>query len=90
MSVWVGGTKVMLVNVEGEIYAVDEQCTHMQCSLMTGKLNGKAVSCPCHDAAFDLATGKLLRGPAIQDLPTYKVKIVKGEIHVEEKPPEIL
>lgn len=90
MAVWISGIKVMVINVGGEIFAVDEQCTHMQCSLMTGPLKETTIGCPCHLAAFDLRTGKVLRGPATIDLPTYEVKIEKGDIYVEETPPEAI
>jgi len=89
LAVWISGIKVMLVNIGGTVFAVDEQCTHMKCSLLTGSLQGTIVSCPCHFAEFDLRNGKVLMGPATVDLPTYKVKIEGGEILVEEKPPEI-
>jgi len=90
LAVWISGVKVMLVNVDGNIFAVDEQCTHMRCSLLTGALRGTIISCPCHLAEFDLRDGKVLKGPATVALPTYKVKIEGDEILVEEKPPEIV
>ena len=87
-AVWVSGIKVMLVNVEGTIYAVDEQCTHMQCSMVEGPLKGTVIGCPCHLAAFDLTDGRVIRGPATVPIPTWKVKIEGGDIYVEERPPE--
>ena len=48
MQAWVSGIKVMLLNVDGEILAVDEQCTHMRCSLMRGSFKDEIISCPCH------------------------------------------
>lgn len=90
MSTWIGGTKVMLVNVEGEVFACDEQCPHMQCSLMTGPLKGTIIGCPCHLAAFELRSGKVLKGPTMEDLPVFKVKIEKGDIWVSQPDIEIL
>jgi len=89
-AVWLSGVKVMLTNVEGKVYATDEQCTHMQCSMMTGLLRDTVVVCPCHFAEFDVRDGKVLKGPATVDLPTYQVKIEGSNILVEEKPPEIV
>ena len=88
MSAWVSGIRVMLVNVEGTVYAVDEQCTHMECSLMEGPLKGTIVGCPCHLAAFELSDGRVIRGPATVALPTWNVKVEGGDILVEERPPE--
>jgi nitrite reductase/ring-hydroxylating ferredoxin subunit len=48
------------------------------------------IVCPRHLAAFDLRTGKVLRGPATEDLPTWNVKIEGDDILVEERPVEML
>jgi 3-phenylpropionate/trans-cinnamate dioxygenase ferredoxin component len=90
LAVWVSGIRVMLANVGGTIFAVDEQCTHMQCSMLNGPLQGTVLVCPCHLAAFDLSSGRVLKGPATVDLPTYQVKIEGRDIMVEEKPAEIV
>lgn len=89
-TIWVSGVKVLVLNVDGQVFAVDEQCTHMQCSLMNGPVHGTIIECPCHYTKFDLRDGKVLQGPANGDLPTFKVKIENGEILVEERPPEIV
>jgi 3-phenylpropionate/trans-cinnamate dioxygenase ferredoxin subunit/naphthalene 1,2-dioxygenase system ferredoxin subunit len=69
-----GGTNVLLANVDGDIYAVSNFCTHSKCFLHKGKLKGKAVTCPCHFAQFDVTTGEALAPPAKEPLPTYPVK----------------
>jgi nitrite reductase/ring-hydroxylating ferredoxin subunit len=90
LAVWISGVKVLLLSIGGTIYAVDEQCTHMKCSLLTGPVRGTIVACPCHQAEFDLRNGRVLKGPATVDLPTYAVKVEGDEVLVEEKPPEIV
>ena len=55
------GTKVMVANADGNLYAVDNTCTHMGCSLGNGKLNGTTVTCPCHGSQFDVTTGAVVR-----------------------------
>jgi 3-phenylpropionate/trans-cinnamate dioxygenase ferredoxin subunit len=90
ITTWVSGVKVLVVNAEGQLYAVDEQCTHMQCSMTNGPLQGTVLVCPCHLAAFDLRSGKVLKGPATVDLPTYKVKIEGGDLLIEERAPELV
>jgi nitrite reductase/ring-hydroxylating ferredoxin subunit len=90
MATWMHGIRVMVVNVGGQVYAVDEQCTHMQCSLMEGPLKGAVVGCPCHLAAFDLRTGKILTGPTDIDLPTYDVRIEGDDILVRGPDIEIV
>jgi 3-phenylpropionate/trans-cinnamate dioxygenase ferredoxin subunit len=88
MAIWLNGVRIMLVNVDGEIFAVSEQCTHMEGSLMDAPLRGTIIGCPRHLAAFDLRDGRVIRGPATVPLPTYEVKIEGGDIHVEEPPIE--
>lgn len=55
----------------GGWYTVDDSCTHEDCSLSAGALEGEAVECPCHGSCFDLATGNVLNLPAVLPLQTY-------------------
>ncbi len=81
-SVWAGGRKILIYNVNGQYYATDEQCTHRECSLELGQFIGKTISCPCHWARFDVTTGAVLNPPATVPLPTYPVKIEGNRILV--------
>jgi nitrite reductase/ring-hydroxylating ferredoxin subunit len=76
------GKPILLVNIEGTYYAIGNRCTHMGCMLSNGKLNGNIVECPCHGSNFDVKTGKVVRGPAIQPEPKYEVKIENGQVMV--------
>ncbi|MFH1084381.1 MAG: Rieske 2Fe-2S domain-containing protein [Chloroflexota bacterium] len=89
-AVWVSGVRVLLVNLGGEIAAVDEQCTHMECSLLAAPMRENLIICPRHLAAFDLRSGKVLRGPATVDLPTWNVKVEGDAILVQERPVEMV
>lgn len=64
MSVDVGGTVVAVANINGELHAFDDTCTHKECPLSEGRLAGLSVICPCHQSRFDLRTGEPLNGPA--------------------------
>jgi 3-phenylpropionate/trans-cinnamate dioxygenase ferredoxin component len=79
----VGGTKVSIANASGTFYAFDDVCTHRQCSLSEGELDGKAVECPCHGSRFDVATGAVLNPPADQPLKTYPIRIEGDVIAVQ-------
>jgi nitrite reductase/ring-hydroxylating ferredoxin subunit len=85
-SVWVEGQKVLLFNVDGTIYAVDESCPHRECSMLQGGLEGKVIVCPCHSAKFDLETGAIvaqpLKYPPTPPLPVHQVKIEKWDVLV--------
>ena len=84
LRVEVAGRLVCLANVDGAIYAVDDDCTHISGPLDQGELEGCILTCPLHLARFDVCTGKVLRGPAREDLPTYAVHIEGGDIYVAE------
>jgi nitrite reductase/ring-hydroxylating ferredoxin subunit len=72
-------------NFAGNFCATQAKCTHRQGPLSEGKLDGSTVTCPLHGAEFNVCTGAVLRGPALNPLKTYRV-IVEGEIgRVEEK-----
>jgi nitrite reductase/ring-hydroxylating ferredoxin subunit len=66
-------------NVAGSFCATQEKCTHRLGPLSKGKLDGSTVTCPYHGAQFNVCTGAVLRGPAIEPLKTYRV-VVEGEI----------
>lgn len=85
-SVWVEGQQVLLINIDGTIYALDESCPHRQCSLAKAALEGRVIVCPCHSAKFDLATGEIkaqpTRYPPTPPLPVHQVKVEKWDVLV--------
>ncbi len=84
LRVEVAGRLVCLANVDGVVYAVDDDCTHISGPLDQGDLEGPVLTCPLHLACFDVRSGKVLRGPARDDLPTYSVAVHDGDIYVAE------
>lgn len=71
----VHGTRVLLANVDGTIFAADEMCTHEDASLCLGSLRGELVKCPLHGSRFSLRTGAVLDEPADQPLRVHDVKL---------------
>ena len=54
------GVRVAVANVDGRFFAIDDTCTHEQCSLAAeGTLEGTVVTCGCHGAQFDVTTGEV-------------------------------
>lgn len=78
----VDGKAVMLVRSGGQIFALEDRCSHAGCSLARGKLEGGAVICPCHGSTFRLADGAVLHGPSPYDQPRYEVRVDNGEVFV--------
>ena len=83
MMVEVDGKPVLLANLEGEFYAVSDLCTHEEYNLSEGSLDGCEVECPGHSAFFDLKTGDVIDGPAMEPLETYSVQIEDGAVFIE-------
>jgi len=75
--------KVLLTNVDGTIYATGHKCTHYGAPLVNGVLNsdGRLV-CPWHGACFNVKTGDIEDAPALDALPTFKVRIEGDDIYV--------
>ena len=78
----IGGRRILLANVAGRLYAVDDTCTHEEASLSTGVLKGELVKCPLHNSRFNVRTGEALEEPAEEDLRTYPVREEGGRILV--------
>ena len=83
LRVEIDGLAILLCNVDGEIYALEDVCTHDGAPLDQGELEGCRIVCPRHGANFDVRTGEALTLPAFLPLPTYPVTIRDGEIFVE-------
>jgi apoptosis-inducing factor 3 len=75
-----GDDDIHLTRREGKVYAIGNKCTHYECALNEGAHMGRVVVCKCHDARFDITTGKVLAAPALNDLPTYPVRVESGDI----------
>lgn len=83
LFVEVAGRRIALFRVEGEIYAIDDTCPHTgDGQLSLGFLDGAVVECPLHQACFDVRTGKLLEGPATEDVRSYPVRLEAGAVLV--------
>ena len=74
---------VALCNVDGEIYAVANVCTHDGGPLGDGYLLGDEIECPRHGARFNVRTGEVKSLPAIMPIPTLEVKIEGDEIWID-------
>ena len=79
----VAGTKVDVANADGHLYAFDDTCTHLGCSLGMGKLDGTTVTCRCHGSQFDVTSGAVIRGPATRPVRSRLVQ-VEGEALLAE------
>jgi len=75
MAVQVAGKEIALYEVEGEVFATDNICTHGHARLSDGFLEGKEIECPLHQGKFDICTGQALCAPLTDNIKTYAVRI---------------
>ncbi len=74
------GKRILVCNVDGKFYAVDDRCTHEDASLYLGCLKGERVQCSLHGGMFNVKTGEAVVEPAEFPLHTYPVHIENGRI----------
>jgi 3-phenylpropionate/trans-cinnamate dioxygenase ferredoxin subunit len=79
------GTDVAVCRFEGELYAIQDICTHDGGDISGGWIEGGAIVCPRHGARFCLKTGKALKAPAYEDLACFPVRVENGMIQVRDE-----
>ena len=75
--------RVLIANVDGAFYALQDACGHRRTPLSKGTLEGYIIECPLHFARFDVRTGKLLSGPVAADVPTYQMRVEGDTVYVK-------
>lgn len=82
-AITINGTPIVLFNLEGEYYAIENRCTHEDFPLSEGCIIDNQISCPLHGARFNIKTGVVTAPPAFEDVATFAVRIVDDNIQVE-------
>jgi nitrite reductase/ring-hydroxylating ferredoxin subunit len=77
-----GDLDVALYNIDGEIYATHNICTHALAFMSEGWLEGDIIECPLHGGRFEAKTGKGLGAPITCDLKTLQVRIEGNSVQV--------
>ena len=75
--------EVVVINLGGTFYAIENVCTHDGEDLGEGEVEGFEVICPRHGAQFDVRDGRVTMGPALEDLKTFKTRVLDGMVQVE-------
>jgi 3-phenylpropionate/trans-cinnamate dioxygenase ferredoxin component len=85
-----GGVKIVqsgslfigVYRIDGQLYAIEDRCSHDDGPLCEGEREGFCVICPRHGATFDLRTGAVLSLPATEDVESFPVVVRDGEAFV--------
>jgi len=78
----VGDAPIVVFNVDGEYFAIDDTCTHDQGPLGEGDLEDHQIICPRHGARFDIRSGEVLTLPAVKDVNTYPIRVVDDRVEI--------
>ena len=85
-----GDKEVLIANVNGTYYAINNRCTHAGTDLSQGTLEDNIVECPKHHSKFDVTTGRVVSPPKvaflrpkIRDEPSYQVKVENEDIMIK-------
>lgn len=72
----VTGTPIVVFNLDGTLYALEDQCTHEEFELSSGVFDVRegSIECVLHGARFDVRDGRALCAPAYTPAPTFPVK----------------
>ena len=77
--------EILVTNIDGSYFAIDDTCTHSGATLSEGKLEDSTITCDWHGAKFDCKNGKLIKFPGeINDLESYKVIVESDDVFVEK------
>lgn len=80
----VNGKMLVVLMLQGRVYALDATCTHEGGPLNEGSIDGHELICPWHSGAYDVATGKANENtPWVSDIRSYPVQVNEKEISVE-------
>lgn len=79
----VEGLEILIVNVEGQLFAFENRCPHMGYPLFFGSVQDDILTCGFHKAKFNIRTGKSLMPATYKSLRTFKIKIQNSALLVE-------
>ena len=74
---------IAVCNVAGELYGIDDICTHDEASLEQGALDNFEIECARHGARFDVRTGEVTALPASLPIDTFKVRVEGDDIEID-------
>jgi NADPH-dependent 2,4-dienoyl-CoA reductase/sulfur reductase-like enzyme/nitrite reductase/ring-hydroxylating ferredoxin subunit len=82
---YVDDQAVVLVRRGDELFAVGAKCPHYGGPLGEGLIVGETIRCPWHHACFNLRSGEVLRAPARDPLPRWRVEVSDGVAYARER-----
>jgi 3-phenylpropionate/trans-cinnamate dioxygenase ferredoxin subunit len=81
-TVQVDGASLVLVRRRGQVYALEDRCSHEEFPLSAGEVTGDQITCALHGARFDLASGTPKALPAVLPVRTFECRVEGDEDQV--------
>lgn len=78
----IDGKPVVIINQDGEYFALDDVCTHDDGPLGDGEVEDHEIICPRHGARFDLLTGEVTALPAVKGVTAYPTRVVDDVLEI--------
>ncbi len=82
LGVIIEGKDILLANIDGSLYAIDNKCSHEDALLYNGALKQDCVECPLHGSRFSFKTGQPLEEPATEPVNTYTISKEKDGFYI--------
>lgn len=70
---------ILVRSADGAYHAYGQKCTHLSCPVYYAREHQR-LECPCHEGAFDAATGQVLYGPPPRALDVIEIESRDGQI----------
>jgi len=77
------GQAIIIFNLAGQIYALEDRCSHDNSPLYEGEIEGDEIICPWHGARFCIRSGEVTEPPAYEDIETFETRINEGMVQVK-------
>lgn len=80
------GSKIVVCNINGEYFALEDVCSHDDGVLVSGEgklIENCMLECPRHGARFDVRSGEAKKMPAVAPIKTYHINVVGDELEIE-------
>lgn len=81
-TLMVNGIQLLIINIDNQIYALEDRCAHQGVPLSRGCRQGAVLTCSVHSWQYDICTGQGIN-PKSAKLKMFPVKIEQGNILVD-------
>jgi len=77
---------VAIVRSDGQLYAIEDVCSHAEVALSEGDVEGTTIECWMHGSCFDLRSGAPTGPPATEPVDVFDSQVIDGVVYVSETP----